>query len=100
MDEDVARRRKIEEGRRRLERIKAKKDGDKPDVPLAKKPLPSPFAVAVRKPLPEFDSPQDLLRLPMGPVSEQKCLGGSWAPNPVASVSPMRPRWIADRNLV
>ena len=58
MDEDVARRRKIEEGRRRLERIKAKKDGDKPDVPLAKKPLPSPFAVAVRKPLPEFKVPE------------------------------------------
>ena len=58
MDEDVARRRKIEEGRRRLERIKAKKDGDKPDVHLAKKPLPSPFAVAVRKPLPEFKVPE------------------------------------------
>ena len=58
MDEDVARRRKIEEGRRRLERIKAKKDGDKADVHLAKKPLPSPFAVAVRKPLPEFKVPE------------------------------------------
>ena len=58
MDAEEERRRKIEEGRRRLEKLKAKKESDKNAVHAAKKPLPSPFAAAARKPFPEFKLPQ------------------------------------------
>jgi len=57
MEENEARRRKIEEGRRRLEKLRNKKESDKNAVHAAKKPLPSPFATAARK-MPEFKPPE------------------------------------------
>lgn len=58
MDVEEERRCKIEEGRRRLEKLKAKKENDKNAVHAAKKPLPSPFAATARKPFPEFKLPE------------------------------------------
>lgn len=58
MDVDEERRRKIEEGRRRLEKLRSKKESEKNAVHAAKKPLPSPFASAARKPPPEFKLPE------------------------------------------
>ena len=49
MDVDGERQRKIEEGRRRLEKMRRKKDDEKHcSVHVAKKPLPSPFATTVK----------------------------------------------------
>jgi hypothetical protein len=49
MDADGERQRKIEEGRRRLEKMRRKKDDEKHcAVHVAKKPLPSPFATTVK----------------------------------------------------
>ena len=47
MDADEERKRKIEEGRRRLEKLRSKKQNA---VHTASRPLPSPFATAARKP--------------------------------------------------
>jgi len=81
--EDEARQRKIEEGRRRLEKLRSsKRDGVKPQA--AAKPLPSPFAMANRK-LPEFRLPvSQAVRTPRQSATQENPRDGA-AEFPIAS---------------